>query len=110
MIWDRKKQATSSPQNSAYSSEQCRHMSSLRSNLLDGYSSSTDNTTSATIGSASTETMTSSLSCPPALAIFSPFGAQWWSSFEDADVGGASHEEFYACMDWGPEGVLLDMV
>ncbi|KAH7723507.1 Protein R06F6.8 a [Aphelenchoides avenae] len=92
VIWDRKKQSAPSPQNSAYS---------------NGYSSSTENTTAAINGSLSTETLTPTLSCPPALAIFSPFGAQWWSSFEDADVGGASHEEYYRCMDWGSEGFQL---
>ncbi|KAI1703786.1 RIC1 domain-containing protein [Ditylenchus destructor] len=43
--------------------------------------------------------------CPPALGIFSPFGAQWWSSFESS-VQSVPHA-LYTSMDWGPEGFQL---
>uniref|UniRef100_A0A915E3L8 Protein RIC1 homolog n=1 Tax=Ditylenchus dipsaci TaxID=166011 RepID=A0A915E3L8_9BILA len=44
--------------------------------------------------------------CPPAIAIFSTFGAQWWSSFEYSAAENLPCIP-YSCMDWGPEGFQL---
>uniref|UniRef100_A0A914H3U2 Protein RIC1 homolog n=1 Tax=Globodera rostochiensis TaxID=31243 RepID=A0A914H3U2_GLORO len=44
---------------------------------------------------------------PPALAIFSPFGAQWWCSLEDHS--GSSSSFFFTTLDWAHEGFQLWM-
>uniref|UniRef100_A0A183BVV3 Protein RIC1 homolog n=1 Tax=Globodera pallida TaxID=36090 RepID=A0A183BVV3_GLOPA len=44
---------------------------------------------------------------PPALAIFSPFGAQWWCSLEDHS--GSSSSFSFTTLDWAHEGFQLWM-
>ncbi|CAD5213198.1 unnamed protein product [Bursaphelenchus okinawaensis] len=44
--------------------------------------------------------------CPPILAFFSPFGAQWWTSLEDV-LAEEYHEQSYLCLEWGVEGHQL---
>ncbi|CAD5217774.1 unnamed protein product [Bursaphelenchus xylophilus] len=44
--------------------------------------------------------------CPPVLALFSPFGAQWWTSLEDV-LADSYSEDSYSCIEWGVEGHQL---
>uniref|UniRef100_A0A914EG37 Protein RIC1 homolog n=1 Tax=Acrobeloides nanus TaxID=290746 RepID=A0A914EG37_9BILA len=44
---------------------------------------------------------------PPVVAIFSPFGIQWWCSLEDASDRPAFRDISYNCIEWGPEGFQL---
>lgn len=55
------------------------------------------------------------MSCPPVLAIFSPFGEQWWCSLEDSTIALGKNRQSnttldnygYTSMDWSLEGYQL---
>ncbi|KAI6172535.1 Protein RIC1-like protein [Aphelenchoides besseyi] len=44
--------------------------------------------------------------CPPVLAMFSPFGAQWWCSLEDVSDS-RFPQSSYLCMEWGIDGFQI---
>uniref|UniRef100_A0A914KQS3 Protein RIC1 homolog n=2 Tax=Meloidogyne TaxID=189290 RepID=A0A914KQS3_MELIC len=61
------------------------------------------------------KTNSHNMSCPPVLAIFSPFGEQWWCSLEDSTIALGKNRQSnttfdnygYTSMDWSLEGYQL---
>uniref|UniRef100_A0AC34QZ31 Uncharacterized protein n=1 Tax=Panagrolaimus sp. JU765 TaxID=591449 RepID=A0AC34QZ31_9BILA len=62
---------------------------------------------SATSSSSSSTLVQSKLCLPPIISFFSPFGAQWWCSLEDASDRLCVENHPYLSVEWGSEGFQL---
>lgn len=79
------------------------------------FNNNTDNLDVEGVSRIFTKTNGDHMSCPPVLAIFSPFGEQWWCSLDDnktvapgKNPQSPTFDNYeYTSMDWSLEGYQL---